>query len=495
MLTRIETYFSSLSPKTNWRLFWGIGVVFCLLSIGLHFFSDYFSYDYYVREMPIPTLVIGLFSTGCLFVFLRFIIPALVRLDEKPVLSIGRFALSPFCALFLIGFIARALLLFSEPVLEDDYHRYLWDGGVLAHGVNPYKYSPEDILYGEDTPQNLRDLLALASPVPERINHPHLRTIYPAGAQALFSISHFFGPWSLTVWRIMILLAELSSFALLSALVSHFARSPLWLSLYWWNPLVIKELMNSAHMEALLLPFLLGGAYLAVKGLFARASLALSIAASIKLWPALLLPLVWWPLLKRPLILIFSILLSLLIGGIIIWPFLQSGLNDSSGLVAYGVKWKTNSAFFPSFETAILFITSFFSLTTSTGALIARGIVAALLVGLVFWATLRHPFQQLGEDRSRLLYFVFICISFFLVSPAQFPWYFVWVAPFLVFYPSWGLVWLVPLMAFYYLRFYFNTIEDLREYKFLLSFIIWLPVWGLLGVELIKNRRRIFAPK
>lgn len=495
MLTKIETYFSSLSPKTSWSLFWGIGIAFCLLSIGFHFFSDNFSYAYYVREMPIPTLVIGLFLTGCLFVFLRFLIPALVRLDETPVFSVGRFTLSPFCALFLIGLLARLLLVFSEPVLEDDYHRYLWDGGVLAHGVSPYKYSPDEILYGVDTPQKLKDLSAWASPVPERINHPHLRTIYPAGAQAFFSVSHFFGPWSLTVWRLMILIAELSSFALLAVLAVHLGRSPLWLTLYWWNPVVIKELMNSAHMEALLLPFLIGGVYLAIRGKFARSSLLLSLAASIKLWPALLLPLVWWPLLKRPFVLVGSVFVSLLIGAVIVWPFLQSGLNESSGLVAYGVKWKTNSAFFPSFELVTLFFTDLFSLSSRNGALIARGIVALFLIGLVLWLTLRQPLKHLDKEHSLFLSFVLLCVSFFLVSPAQFPWYFVWIAPFLVFYPLWGFVWLVPLMAFYYLRFYFNTIEDLRDYKIVLSFLIWVPVWGLLGFELIKNRRRIFAPK
>jgi hypothetical protein len=117
------------------------------------------------------------------------------------------------------------------------------------------------------------------------------------------------------------------------------------------------------------------------------------------------------------------------------------------------------------------------------------------LIGLVLWLALGQPLKHLGTEQSLFLSFVLLCVSFFLVSPAQFPWYFVWIAPFLVFYPVWGFVWLVPLMAFYYLRFYFNTIEDLREYKIVLSFLIWVPVWGLLGFELIKNRRRIFAPK
>ena len=162
-------------------------------------------------------------------------------------------------------------------------------------------------------------------------------------------------------------------------------------------------------------------------------------AASIKFWPALLLPLVWQPLIKRPLILCLSILLSLFIGGVIVWPFLQSGLNESSGLVAYGVKWKTNSAFFPTFESLILFFTDLVSLPPKNGALIARAIIGFFLVGLVFWLA----FTQINGDkkRERLTLFSFSLISFalFLLSPAQFPWYFVWVAPFFSLLPFVGI--------------------------------------------------------
>lgn len=494
MLNRAGTFLSSLSPHLCWRLFWLIGFLLCALALAFHFFSDNFSYSYRVREMPIPTLVFGLFLTGCLFIGLRFLVPRLIAENQKDAFSLGFISLSPLCALFAFGLLARLLLLFSEPVLEDDYHRYLWDGGVLAHGISPYKYSPSDILESEDTPMMLKELSSWASPVPERINHPDLRTIYPAGAQALFSVSHFFGPWSLTAWRLMILIAELTSFAVLLSMLSHVAKSPLWISLYWWNPLVIKELMNSAHMEAVMMPFLLGGIYLAMKGLYARSSFILSIAASIKFWPALLLPLVWKVLLKRPFILCVTILLSLFIGAVIVWPFLQSGLNESSGLVAYGVKWKTNSAFFPLFESLVLFFTDLFSFSQKTGSLLARAIVGLFLVGLVFWFAFTKSLNSRNKNERSLFALSFICFTLFLLSPAQFPWYFVWVAPFLVFYPLWGFVVLVPFMAFYYLGFYFNTIDALRDYKFLLSFLIWLPVWGLLAFELINNRRRSVAP-
>jgi len=33
------------------------------------------------------------------------------------------------------GFIMRAVLMNSTPILEDDYYRYLWDGAVTASGL------------------------------------------------------------------------------------------------------------------------------------------------------------------------------------------------------------------------------------------------------------------------------------------------------------------------------------------------------------------------
>lgn len=478
------------SPRFCLRLFWSIGIAFCLIALGFHFFSDRFSYMFNVNEMPIISLVIGMLLTGSLFIVLRILLPVLVRFERVSAISFAGIRVSPLWAIFLIGFAARALLLFSEPVLEDDYHRYLWDGGVLAHGISPYKYSPSAILHDESTPMILKELSSWAAPVPERINHPDLRTIYPFGAELIFATSHVFGPWSITAWRLFILIAELSSFALLFAMVSFVGRSPLWLSLYWWNPLVIKELINSAHMEAVLMPFLLGGVYLAMRGYFARSSLILSLAASIKFWPALLLPLVWRPLFQRPLLLICSILISLLIGTLILLPFINSGLNETSGLVAYGMKWKTNSAFFSGFEALLIQFMNLFSTKSTIGALLARGIIGLSLIGLVFW----FAFSKSQQHNSVLFKISVVCFALFFVSPAQFPWYFVWIAPFLVFYPLWGFVCLVPLLWLYYLGFYLFTIDYYQDYQFLIVLFIWLPVWAILAFELFHYRRRKVAP-
>ena len=41
----------------------------------------------------------------------------------------------------------RLLLIFSLPMIEDDFWRYLWDGRVLAHSLNPYAFAPDNPYY------------------------------------------------------------------------------------------------------------------------------------------------------------------------------------------------------------------------------------------------------------------------------------------------------------------------------------------------------------
>ena len=452
--------------KTRTTLFWGLGIFMCLATLGLHLSSYRFSYDYAVAQMPVWALVAGLMGVGCVFVGLCYLLFQLAGTQKRSAWFV--------VFIFAIGVTARVLLMGSEPVLEDDYQRYMWDGGLVANGLNPYLYSPRDVLEGQAL-YSYQQLSDEAYPIVERINHAHLRTIYPVGAQALFGLAHKIAPFSLLGWRLLILLCELVAFALLLKLVWHFKRDEIWLAAYWWNPLVIKELINSAHMEAVLVPFILLGVYAGVKSKFFTASLAFTLAASIKIWPALLLPLVWRRMLGQPFWLIGAVGFSLLVGAAIIWPFIAYGLNDSSGLVAYATKWKTNSAFFPTFEKAITWVLATIG-NTDWAPLLARGMVGCGLICILA----RLVFIPAKEGIYYLSHVFIMSLLIFLFSPAQFPWYFVWVAPFLVFYPVWGLIVLMPLMALYYAGFALMSAGTFEDYRLALAFVVWLPVWVLL---------------
>jgi len=132
-----------------------------------------------------------------------------------------------------VGVILRVSVLFSEPILEDDFYRYLWDGGVLAHGFNPFTCVPEQAAQGgPEVPAQVHQLAIDSGVIIQRINHASLATCYPPVAELLFAVAHLVGPWSLTVWRIVLLAFDAVTLALLCAILRQLGRSPLYAAVY-----------------------------------------------------------------------------------------------------------------------------------------------------------------------------------------------------------------------------------------------------------------------
>ena len=154
--------------------------------------------------------------------------------------------------IFAVGLILRIVMIGSTPMLEVDYNRYLWDGAVTANGLNPYRYSPEEIQNTDSIPQSIpEDYVRLAKEsngIPGKINHAFLKTVYPPVTQFAFAAAHFLNPWDLDTWRFLLLVFDAVTLLLLFKIFRHLNLSLYWLLIYWWNPLLIKEIFNSAHM-------------------------------------------------------------------------------------------------------------------------------------------------------------------------------------------------------------------------------------------------------
>ena len=74
------------------------------------------------------------------------------------------------------GLLFRLTLLPHAVIGSDDIYRYLWDGKVAAAGINPFAFTPTD--------PHLSHLATVD--LPSKVNHPELRSVYPALAQLLF---------------------------------------------------------------------------------------------------------------------------------------------------------------------------------------------------------------------------------------------------------------------------------------------------------------------
>ena len=87
------------------------------------------------------------------------------------------------------SFLFRVVLLFSVPIQEIDIYRYLWDGAVSTDGVNPFRFSPEQVRVAagksNQTDEAMRRLVKLLDEKPvladilERIHYAELPTVYP----------------------------------------------------------------------------------------------------------------------------------------------------------------------------------------------------------------------------------------------------------------------------------------------------------------------------
>lgn len=54
-----------------------------------------------------------------------------------------------FGTVLAFAIVFRLILLPGEPIHENDFYRYLWDGKATVHGINPYKYAPSDLFMHE----------------------------------------------------------------------------------------------------------------------------------------------------------------------------------------------------------------------------------------------------------------------------------------------------------------------------------------------------------
>lgn len=440
--------------------------------------SPRFGFDVDVADMPILPAVAALAAAGLAYAV------GIVALVKRSIGRGGQSSLALMALVIAAGLAARLILFGSEPILEDDYYRYLWDGAVSASGRDPYAISPADALLGANG-DGLKVLAREAGANLERVNHPELRTLYPPVAQAVFALAHVVGPWSLTTWRALLLGFDIATLALIVTLLTAAGRSPLWSALYWWNPIVLKEVYNSAHFDVVALPFALGALLLSTRGRPVLAATSLALAAGVKVWPALLLPLVLRPVLgdarrQTVAMLVFASLAALFAA-----PVLLAGLDETSGLRAYVSLWQTNSALFPALRNLASQALAAAGVPGLDTGLAVRALIAGVLAAIAIGQSLK-PAADTDDLMGRAS---LIVAALLIVSPAQFPWYYLWVAAFIPFRPWFGMRLMAATLPLYYAGHYLIAHDQAALVRDVVVWIIWVPVWLSLLVEWMRPQR------
>lgn len=374
-----------------------------------------------------------------------------------------------------LGLALRLVLMASTPILEDDYQRYLLDGATVAHGFDPYRYSPQELLSPETSLSPERQqLVQQGKSVIEQINHPDLRTIYPPVAQGLFALAYHVQPWTVLGLRLVWLVLDLVTLGLLAWGLRSVASGGVRLAslaVYWLNPLLVKEVYSSAHMELIVLTFATAGLVLAAKKHSLGAGVMLALGAGAKLWPVLWVGLLVRWFRDRPWQAVRLVVAFALTLGLVLWPMMRGLAGEDSGFVSYTQRWEMNDTAFM----LILWPLQWFGLVPAQ--LIARAVVGLMVLFWLLWQARRG----MRHDRDLYGRALAIVAMMFLWSPTQFPWYALWFLPVLALYFHWPLLWLTVTLPLYYLRTLFaqRGAEAVFDHG-----IVWLefaPVWVLLA--------------
>ena len=193
--------------------------------------------------------------------------------------------------LLILGIAARLVFLIALPNLSQDYFRFLWDGRLLAEGLNPYLNTPNQwVALGEIPIAQAQDLLNGMG----ALSRQHYSN-YPPANQFFFWLSGILSGNSIIggviVLRICCIAADLGIFWIGRKLLKKLKLPEHQIFWYFLNPFIIIELTGNLHFEGVMLFFLLASLYLLFRGNWFWSALLMGLSIAVKLLPLLMLPL------------------------------------------------------------------------------------------------------------------------------------------------------------------------------------------------------------
>ena len=276
---------------------------------------------------------------------------------------------------------------------DDDIHRYVWDGRLQRLGYNPYLVIPSDPSVKELYTGETRTL-----------NNPDLPSPYPPGAQLFFRAVTAIHE-SVFAFKLAFVLCDFGIALVLLDLLGTSGSGGYLVLAYAWNPLLAVEVAGSGHIDifgALLL--VISGAALARRWRMI-AALAFGLAVAVKFLPIVLLPLYWKKVRIRDAALAGAAV------GLLYVPFLDHGHIPTGSLGTYVQSFRFNGPLFS-------------ALARVAPPLLLTGV--AVLAGLVTAIWLRKPESACSPDS-----FAWPMAASLLCAPVVFPWYLLWLLPFL----------------------------------------------------------------
>src|SRR5215472_29334 len=279
------------------------------------------------------------------------------------------------------------------PGVDDDIHRYVWDGRLQRLGYNPYLVVPSD-----------PGVQGLQTPETRTLNNPELASPYPPGAQLFFRVVTAIQESTFALKCTFVFCSFAIVFVLLDVLRRTDQGAHLVL-VYAWNPLLAIEVAGSGHIDIVGALLLVISAAALVRRWRAIAGVGLGLAVAVKFLPIVLLPYYW----KR--IRIRDALLAAGVVALLYVPFLNHGPIPIGSLGTYVRTFRFNGPVFAAL------------VQVAPPQLV---VALAVVVGFVLSIWLRSASPELSPGS-----FAWPMAASLLFAPVVFPWYLLWLLPFL----------------------------------------------------------------
>jgi alpha-1,6-mannosyltransferase len=303
--------------------------------------------------------------------------------------------------------------LLMPPGSDDDVHRYVWDGRVQRLGYNPYIVVPSDPALG-----------GLHTPETRTLNNPDVPSPYPAGAQLFFRAVTAIHE-SIFALKVAFVVCDLAIVLVLLDVLRCSRLGAHWVLAYAWNPLLATEVAGSGHIDIVGALLLLVSAAALGRRWRAVAALAFGLAVTVKLLPIVLLPLYWRRVRMR------DGALAAVVVGLLYVPFFNHGRIPIGSLGTYVQSFRFNDPVFATLERV-------------AAPQLVVGL--AVLVGFLTAIWLRSKAPAWSSDA-----FAWPMAASLLCAPVVYPWYLLWLLPFLRSASTLPIIiWTVSIIPTYY---------------------------------------------
>jgi len=340
----------------------------------------------------------------------------------------------------IVGLILSAVwhveFLRLAPGPDDDIHRYVWDGRLQRLGYNPLMVVPSDAA-----------VKGLHTPETRNLNNPNLPSPYPPGAQLFFrgvTAVHE----SAFALKVAFVLCDWAIVFLLFDVLRHRGQGAHLVLAFAWNPLLAIEVAGSGHIDIVGAVLLVVSAVALARAWRTIAAIALGLAIAVKFLPIVLLPLYWKRIRVRDAAMAVAVVALLYI------PFLNHGHSPIGSLGAYVQGFRFNGPVFA-------------ALSLLAPPQLVAGL--AVLVGFLTAVWMRRRSTEWSLDA-----FAWPMAASLFFAPAVFPWYLLWLLPFLM-SPSTVLIvfWtisIIPTYIMWHLRAMNGTWGALPDWAMLIEY-------------------------